>query len=516
MRLCSILRFLTFGVLILAPGVARSAAEQIEASERALVIHGATGGEYFGRPILALDLDGDGADDLVVGADRWSFDGGARPTLYVFRGGRSLLARGEIALATEAADVIILGDTGSDNLASSLAAGDVNGDGFQDLIATDSTLTVSGRARAGAAFVLFGDGDFFSQTIYDLALSDWDLKILGAAAGDDLGGDNLLGGMLSTGAASGDVNGDGVDDIALGAHLADANGRSDSGKVYLLFGDSGFASGTTLDLASQADVTILANETINEFGSALAIGDINADGIADLLAGYHYGSSGTFTSEGRVYAFYGRSSFPLTINLASVNPDVRILGASPNDELGRRVAVSDVNGDGVLDLIATADGWNAGAGAVYGFFGRSGFPSLISLSSQSPDFLVQGQDVGNAIGSTLIAGDFNGDGVGDFMFSSRDGERPGFNAEGRTFVLFGRRSGLPSVFQVSGDEADVIINGGVDGYQLGDWLGAGDLDGDGADEILIAAPFVDSSRGRLLLFDLTTVTAVDSCWTSYR
>lgn len=504
------------GVLILAADGAHSDAQQMEASARALVIYGATGGEYFGRPILAVDLDGDGADDLVVGADRWSFDGGARPTLYVFQGGRSLLGRGEVALATESADVVILGDTGSDNLASSLAAGDINGDGFQDLIATDSTLTVSGRVRAGAAFVLFGDGDFFGKATYDLALGDWDLKILGAAAGDDLGGDNLLGGMLSTGVASGDLNGDGVDDIALGAHLADANGRSDSGKVYIIFGDSGLTSGMTIDLASQADVTILANETINEFGSALAIGDINADGIADLIAGYHYGSSGTFTSEGRVYGFYGRSSFPSTINLASVNPDVRILGASEDDELGERVAVSDLDGDGVLDLIATAGGWNADAGAVYGFFGRSGFPSLISLSSQSPDFFVQGQDVGNAIGSTLIAGDFNGDGIGDFMFSARDGERPGRNAEGRTFIIFGRRSGLPGVFQVSGDEADVIINGGVDGYQLGDWLGAGDLDGDGADEILIAAPFVDSSRGRLLVFDLTTVTSVGSSWTSYR
>ncbi len=219
-----------------------------------------------------------------------------------------------------------------------------------------------------------------------------------------------------------------------------------------------------------------------------------------------------------MYGFYGRASFPSTINLATVQPDVRILGASQNDELGERVALSDVDGDGVLDLLATAGGWSggAGAGAVYGFFGRSGFPSLISLASQSPDLFVQGQNVDNSIGSTLIPGDFNGDGVGDFLFSTRDGERAGFNTEGRTFVIFGRRSGLPSVFQVSADDADVIINGGMDYYQLGDWLGSGDLDGDGADEILIAAPFVDSSRGRLLVFDLTTVTSVGSFWGSYR
>ena len=102
------------------------------------------------------------------------------------------------------------------------------------------------------------------------------------------------------------------------------------------------------------------------------------------------------------------------------------------------------------------------------------------------------------------------------MFATRDGERVGFNAEGRTFVIFGKRSGFPSLFQVANDDADVIINGGMNSYQLGDWIGAGDLDGDGADEIMIAAPFVDSSKGRLLIFDLTPITSVGRAWSGYR
>jgi hypothetical protein len=101
------------------------------------------------------------------------------------------------------------------------------------------------------------------------------------------------------------------------------------------------------------------------------------------------------------------------------------------------------------------------------------------------------------------------------MFATRDGERAGFTTEGRTFVVFGASSGFPASFSVAAEDVDLIINGGMSGFQLGDYIAAGDIDGDGADEIAIAAPFVDSFTGRVLVFDLNPPAAAGREWELY-
>jgi hypothetical protein len=151
---------------------------------------------------------------------------------------------------------------------------------------------------------------------------------------------------------------------------------------------------------------------------------------------------------------------------------------------------------------------------VYGFYGGTSLPSTINLTFASADFWVEGYNVANNIGWTLEGCDFDGDGTGDFMFSARDGERVGYNGEGRTFCIKGSAT-LATHFQVQNDDADYIFNGGMDYFQLGDKIATGDIDGDGADEILIAAPFIDSSTGRLMIFDLNPVTAADDIWLMY-
>ncbi|MCX7719341.1 MAG: hypothetical protein N2111_13205 [Candidatus Sumerlaeaceae bacterium] len=506
-----------FVIVFSLSSLALGAATQIDATSRSLEIRGALAGDYFGRPVVCADLDGDAKEDLVVGADRSTFTPPQRPTLYLFRGSRGYASRDLINLATDQPDAVILGDTGSNNLATALSKGDVNEDGIVDLIMADSTMTASGRIGAGIVYVLFGRPGFFSQPVYDLGAGHWSVRILGAAAGDDTGGRLMFGGMLSEGLACGDVNNDGIDDIAIGAHLADANSRTDSGKVMVVFGRTPFAAGTTIDLATQANVTVLGNETYGELGTAITIGDLNSDGIADLILGEEYGSVGTLTTEGKIFCLWGRTSWPATYNLLTTPANLTITGRAIWDSLGAAVKMADINADGRADLLATAPGWDpAGVsgidyGAVYGLSGRTAFPSNINLATTSPDFLTTAPANDQSIGDTLSVGDYDGDGRKDFLFSSRDGDRPAFSGEGRTFIVRGRPA-LPATLDLGAEEADWIVNGGANNFQLGDTVASGDIDGDGADEIMLAAPFLDGNTGRLLIFDFTPVPAAAADW----
>ena len=497
-----------------------AAAVQIEGASRVLEVRGASPGDYLGRPIACADLDHDGLDDIILGEDI-SDDEGTQPhPLYIFKGRGNFIGNDLVDLASENADAVIYGETGSMDFANSLAAGDVNHDGIEDLIMADSTFSPLGRTGAGVVYVLFGRTDFFTNTTYNLQSGDWDLKILGARLGDDTGGAGMapFGGATSHALAAGDVNHDGIHDIVIGAHFADAGAKTYAGTVYIVRGRTSFSHGQTIDLLSQADVLIQGNETDAELGTDIAAGDVNGDGIADLVLGEELSSEGYWTSEGKVFAFWGRSAWTSPLTLSNAN--LVIWGAQKGDELGDAVAVSDVNGDGIGDIVALAYGWDnahldtVDEGGIYGFFGRMTFPASIDLASQSPDFFVAGHNVENALYWTLCSADFNGDGIGDFMFTSRDGERPGYDAEGRTFLILGKNP-FPTSYSVQSENFDYIINGGVNYLQLCDTFAAGDVDGDGADEILLGAPFMDSDTGRLYVFDLNPRLSASPLWNLY-
>jgi hypothetical protein len=189
------------------------------------------------------------------------------------------------------------------------------------------------------------------------------------------------------------------------------------------------------DVCSSDLCTILACQPENEFGTTLAAGDLNGDGLDDLAAGYHFGSSGDlFQSEGQVLVFLGKKSFPQKIDLKIDFPDLIVSGASKDDELGQMVALADLNGDGIDDLVGTASGWGKKSGALFCLLGRPQLPTRVRYGSHSCDFIIEGIDVHNAIGSTLTMADVDGDGLSDLLFSTRDGERLGLGGEGRTFV----------------------------------------------------------------------------------
>lgn len=250
--------------------------------------------------------------------------------------------------------------------------------------------------------------------------------------------------------ATGDFNGDGVRDIAVGAAFADSlgAGRNEAGEAYILLGP--FQNGK-IDLKTAfPQVTIYGEKEGDQFGASLAAGDVNNDGRDDLVIGatsgdcYHVGT-GSPEACGRVYVVFGQASWNAgsnvdidTQNPANANdPNVSLAFLGPRvSQLGREVAVGDVNGDGVRDIIMGAPNFNEDTnpdpnltlyryyGAVYIKFGGPGITGTLNLAAQSTNYFIKGAEDGDRTGRILAAGDVTGDGTTDLLVGAPGGDGP--------------------------------------------------------------------------------------------
>ncbi len=374
----------------------------------------------------AGDFDGDGFDDFLVS------DG---TSAYLIRGhAGGFPANLDLATLDGGSGFKIIGvDIRGSNVRELGGAGDVNGDGYADLLLGAPRNDEAGQTESGAAYVLFGRPGAFSAS--------FDITTVDGSTGFKLHGvsdDERLGNVV---AALGDINGDGYGDIALHGKLA--GGALDA--IFVVYGHAGnFATDLAAD-AVDGTTGFIIPETGGADGLARvgAAGDVNGDGLADILLGASSTDAPT-DAEGAAYVIFGSTTpFPASFDLGTLTGTngFRVTGAATEDTLGREVdGAGDVNGDGFADLLLGAPTFGATAGAAWVIFGKAGsFDPSFSLAGLDPTkgFKLTGVGIDDSTGRTVsAAGDVNGDGFADVIIGAVDNDAGGSTA-GAAYVVFG-------------------------------------------------------------------------------
>jgi len=422
---------------------------------------GVAGNDQAGFTVAGAGaVGGDGLPDLLVGAhyhDSPANDAGAAYLL-------TTPTAGDRSLSTASAK--LTGDAALDYAGEAIcAAGDVDGDGFGDFLmgAWGDDRAANG---AGVAWLVYGPVAAGTQ-----AVSSVGVGLTGELAGDTAG---------YAVAGAGDVNGDGLPDLLVGATGEDTGG-SLSGAAYLVLG------APTAGSLSGAAQKFTGVDAGGRAGKALAgAGDLDGDGLADLAVGGP-NVDGTDFDSGVVYLLLG-AGLPLDgTDLPLSSADVVLSGIAAGDLAGTSVAgVGDTDGDGLDDLLVGAPGESTigvDGGAAYLLLGLPASGDLTGAAAT----LATASAGAHAGCSVASAGDVDGDGAPDLLVGAY-GESGVRSEAGAAYLLLG-----PVVGSVSLADAAVTFQGeALSDYAGYSVAGAGDVDADGHDDLLFGAPGEDS------------------------
>ena len=414
----------------------------------------------------AGDVNGDGYNDILIGT-YYNDDGGSDAGKFWVFFGKSTGWVMDTSLANSNASYE--GEAAGDNSGYAQPAGDVNGDGYDDILVT-AQRNDDGGSNAGQAYLIFGKSSGWANNV---DLSNSDASFWGENAGD------MLGSRL---AGVGDVNGDGFDDVMFTAFYTDTNGTN-TGTAYLIFGKS---NGWAMDKsASNADATFIGEA--NGDGQDMSVagpGDVNGDGFDDILVSVCYNDQGGSES-GQTYLFFGKKDgWAKKTNVSSAVASFIGEAASDYSTVTTRYP-SDLNNDGYDDILIAGpynDEAGSNAGQVYIFFGKaSGWAMDTGLSNADASFW--GEASSNWAGNQVAGlGDVNGDGYDDIAIAAYTNDYAGTD-RGQVYLILGKSSGWGH--DVSLSNAAASWTGEADNDALGDGLGfAGDINGDGYNDLM--------------------------------
>ncbi len=428
------------------------------------------------------DINGDGFDDLLA-SENYSY-------AYNYTADtRIRFGSGEVPIPYQ-----VTSFTGLDNSLqrshSVSGAGDINGDGIDDAIVG----VPLANSAAGASYLIFGSTDGFDESFNLASLNGTNgFVVRGINSGDEAG--HIVN-------HAGDINGDGIDDVVIGASSADPNGRN-SGQSYVVFGsDSGFVA--SLSLANLNGINgfmingIAAGDRAGEQVSSA--GDFNGDGIDDLLiSAPNARNEKGQQSAGQSYVIFGSDSgFSATVDLSNLDGTngFVINGLNRGDRLGQSISEGgDVNGDGLSDILlgapfADASDSQPDSGQIYVILGadrnHDADFDLAALNGQN-GFVINGQR-NNQIGRLLsTAGDMNADGMSDIAFTQG----------AVSYVVLGFDDPEQSAVELRSlrNGEGFRIEVGADELLPKEIHDAGDINGDGIDDLIVSGSDY-SSYGR--------------------
>ena len=445
-------------------------------------ISNTTPSSYAGFAVVDdVDVDGDGLPDLILG-------GGAAPSeqVHILRGTALTLTENIVIDDLEPQEFITLRTSqpysgfGVGYGFPIAAAGDVNNDGFEDILIGASNQ----RRSAGVSYLLYGSENGINPNL--------NLSRLQAHQGVRLiGVDNFDGSGFAV-SGIGDINGDGIDDIAIHAPYA----SSYAGSVYIVFGSQDNLGNKFKleDLNGRNGFQIKGADQDIELGSSIrGAGDINHDGIQDLIVG---------SNSSRNYLIYGRSDpFESVVSTSALpNDKSSVLQGFhlPWGGTGTSVdTAGDFNGDGIDDLVIGSGGnGESGEGITYLIYGKEGGigEQLDVLNLRSDEgFSVVGSHPYDRSGIAVAGGgDFNGDGFGDLVIGASGVDVEEGDTHGAAYVIYGRPEQMtePILLSNLNGQNGFRIEGDTRFERLGISVRfVGDLNEDGFDDINVGRSF---------------------------
>jgi hypothetical protein len=457
--------------------------------------------EFTGTTGMALgDLDGDGDDDLAFGAP--SGTGGG--TVSILMG--PLPRRSVRDFSMDPPDVTILARDGSSQLGRSLAIGDINGDGIGDLaLGAPGATPDPSRPGAGEAYVLYGP--FIPGIDIDLLFEPPEIIVQGIRG---FGGPGSQPDQLGWAVAIADLDGDGRNDLAIGAPGASRPDGSApaTGAAHVLFGP--FLPGTVWDLATMpADVTVHGRVVMGggQLGKALGTGDVMAlrGGLTLAIGAPTADDPARGLAEvGNVVLLDSPFSRGDVFDLALGDPDATVFGPDAGDRLGEALATGNLDGGGFRELVMSAP-QAGGPGDARPFGGEvhvmrgpvppgdSRLDDVAGLSAH----LIWGADgldpldpTGDLLGTSLAVADVTGDGLDDIAMGApgSDGPLASRDRGGAALMVCGPICVPSCERDLLTAPADLIVYGARQNHQVGTTMAAGDFDGDGRDELMTGSP----------------------------
>ncbi len=392
-----------------------------------IVFTGASSGDQAGVAVAVGDLNADGYDDIVIGANKDDGTAADAGAIYIMYGQAATLTSQTLSASVGAK---FTGEAASDQAGTTAVVADLNGDTFADIL-VGSPANDDGGSNAGAVYVIPGSASQYTGVTGALGSNR---EYTGEVAGDNLG----------TSLASGDIDGNGTSDMIFGANTNDDSG-ADAGAVYLAYTSSGVLSVSTVSVSTLTEFT---GEAAGDLaGGMVASGDINGDGYDELLIGAPSNDSAG-SGAGSVHVIPGSATQYIGTTSATVSGTIEYDGEATADSAGIALAAQDLDNDGYDEILVGANVGNAGTGASYIISGVATLTggNLSTVAAVEYD----GANASDTYGRWVTTGDLNGDGYAEFISSA-------------TSYLSGGNTGAVYIgyLSIDGDSDGVLGTSGV-------------------------------------------------------